>query len=390
MNRSSSLLSLAVASILLSACGGGSSNDISDSDDNGGSNGLPDNVSTQQINASSSDTAVYMNLETGSVLTMTDEEGAASSDWHLAFKRNNIQLNSGASGPGQVAGAVAADQADFYTGSGEPNSSVFLNATADSELEHLLAPMSEPSSWTSDAVVSQFGSDWYVHNLQTGQIAANPDNGWLVRSAEGDSYARMQVNGIDFPTRTMPPEGVKSFQIDFDVQPAAQATFTGTATFTGSIPGTGGEVCFDFDSDATVGCDTATWDVKLGFVGRDFYLRTNSGPSGDGDGGAFGPFEWTELETYTNATLSDGGQDITHHYEADSSGGIFTNSLWYAYSLQGNHKLWPNYRVYLIDTDSTDDASPIYAMQVTGYYNDSGESGHPAIRWTPVELTTAN
>jgi len=388
MNRSTSLLSLTVASILLSACGGGSSNDISDSDDNGGSNGLPDNVSTQQINASSSDTAAYMNLETGSVLTMTDEEAAASSDWHLAFKRNNIQLNSGASGPGQVAGAVAADQAGFYTGSGEPNSSVFLNATANSELEHLLAPMSEPSSWTSDAVVSQFGNDWYVYD--SGNITANPDNGWLVRSAEGDSYARMQVNGIDFPTRTMPPEGVKSFQIDFDVQPAAQATFTGTATFTGSIPGTGGELCFDFDSDATVGCDTATWDVKLGFVGRDFYLRTNSGPSGDGDGGAFGPFEWTELETYTNATLSDGGQDFTHHYEADSSGGIFTNSLWYAYSLQGNHKLWPNYRVYLIDTDSTDDASPIYAMQVTGYYNDSGESGHPAIRWTPVELTTAN
>lgn len=388
MNRPSSLLSVAIASALLTACGGGSSNDISDSNDNSGGNGLPDNVSAQQINASSSDAAAYLNLETGSVMTMTDEEAAASSDWHLAFKRNNIQLNSGASGPGQVAGAVAADQADFYTSTGEPNSSVFLNATADSELEHLLAPMSEPSSWTGDAVVSQFGNDWYVYN--SGNITANPDNGWLVRSAEGNSYARMQVNGIDFPTRAVPPEGVKSFQIDFDVQPAAQATFTGTATFTGSIPGTGGELCFDFDSDATVGCDTATWDVKLGFVDRDFYLRTNSGPSGEGDGGAFGPFEWTELETYTNATISDGGQDITHHYEADSSGGIFTNSLWYAYSLQGNHKLWPNYRVYLIDTDSTDDASPIYAMQVTGYYNDSGDSGYPAIRWTAVELTAAN
>lgn len=390
MNRSSSLLSVAIASVLLSACGGGSSNDISDSDNNSSGNGLPDNVSARQINASSHDTATYLNLETGEVLALTEEEAAASSDWHLAFKRNNIQLNSGASGPGQVVGAVAADQADFYTSDGEPNASVFLNATADSELEHLLAPKSEPSSWTGDAVVSQFGDDWYVYN--SGNITANSENGWLVRSAEGDSYARMQVTGIDFPTRTMPPEGVKSFQIDFDVQPAAQATFTGTATFTGSIPGTGGDVCFDFDSDATVGCDTATWDVKLGFdaASRDFYLRTNSGPSGGGDGGAFGPFEWTELETYTNATVSDGGQDITHHYEADSSGGIFTNSLWYAYSLQGNHKLWPNYRVYLIDTDSSDDASPIYAMQVTGYYNDSGESGHPAIRWTPVELTTAN
>lgn len=388
MNRSSSLLSLAVASILLSACGGGSSNDISDSDDNGGSNGLPDNVSTQQINASSSDTAVYMNLETGSVLTMTDEEAAASSDWHLAFKRNNIQLNSGASGPGQVAGAVAADQADFYTGSGEPNSSVFLNATADSELEHLLAEMSEPSTWTNDALVSQFGEDWYIYNFSNGNMTANSENGWLVRSSEGDSYARLQVNEFDFPTRT--GEGIKSFRIDFDVQPSAQSTFTGIATFTGSIPSTGGDLCFDFDSDTTVGCDTENWDINLGFSGRDIYLRTNSGSSGDGDGGAFGAFEWTDLDVYTSATISPSGQSITHHYEADTSSGIFTNSLWYAYSLQGNHKLWPNYRVYLIDTDSTDDASPIYAMQVTGYYNDIGESGHPAIRWTPVELTTAN
>ena len=174
------------------------------------------------------------------------------------------------------------------------------------------------------------------------------------------------------------------------MQPSAQSTFTGIATFTGSIPSTGGDLCFDFDSDATVGCDTDTWDINLGFSGRDIYLRTNSGSSGDGDGGAFGAFEWTDLEVYTSATVSPGGESITHHYEADTSSGIFTDSSWYAYNLQGAHKLWPNYRVYLIDTDSTDDASPIYAMQVTGYYNDSGESGHPAVRWMPVELTTAN
>ncbi len=386
MTRSQSILPIAIASLLLSACGGGSSNDISDSE---GGNGLPDNVSAQQVNASSHDTAAYLNLETGEVLTLTGEEAAASSDWHLAFKRTNIQLNSGASGPGQVVGAVAADQADFYTSSGDPISSVFLNATANSELEHLLAPMSEPSRWTGDAVVSGFGNDWYIHH-DNGNITANPDNGWLVRSAEGDSYARLQVNSIDFPTRTMPPEGVKSFQIDFDVQPTAQATFTGTATFTGSIPGTGGDLCFDFDSDATVGCDTATWDIKLGFADRDFYLRSNSGSSGNGNGGVIGAFEWTELQAYTSATVSPEGGDLTDHYDADTTGGIFKESSWYAYDLQGNHKLWPNYRVYLIDTDNTDDASPIYAMQVTGYYNDSGESGHPAIRWTAVELTAAN
>ncbi len=383
MTRSQPILTVAIAGLLLSACGGGSSNGISDSE---GGNGLPDNVRAQQVDASSHDTATYLNLETGDVLALTEEEAAASSDWHLAFRRTNIQLNSGASGPGQVVGAIAADQADFYTSDGEPNSSVFLNATASSELEHLLAQMSEPSRWTGDAVVSGFGNDWYVYSA--GNITANPDNGWLVRSAESNSYARLRVNGIDFPTQT--GEGVKSFKIDFDVQPPAQSTFTGTATFTGSISAAGGDLCFDFDSDTTVGCDTTTWDIKLGFAGRDFYLRSNSGSSGDGSGGVIGAFGWTDLQTYTSATVSPDGGDLTGHYDADTTGGIFSDASWYAYNLQGNHKLWPNYRVYLIDTDSTDDASPIYAMQVTGYYNDSGDSGHPAIRWTVVELTAAD
>lgn len=382
------ILSLAVVTVLLAGCGGGSSNDIADdSGDSGSGDDQQAGVTTKQVDASDSSTPVYLNLETGEQVDLTEDEAAASTDWHLAFQRNTIQLNSGASGPGNVVGAIGADQADFYNSNGAPNTSVFLNATADSELEHLLAEMVEPSSWTADALISQFADDWYNYDPSNGNISANADNGWLVRSGEGDSYARMQVNTFDFPTRT--GEGIKDIQIDFDVQPAAQSTFTTTASFTGSIPAIGGELCFDFDSNTTVGCDATTWDIKLGFAGRDLYLRSNSGPSSNGDGGVFGAFEWTELSTYTSATITPGGESISGLYAADATGGIFVDSAWYAYSLEGNHKLWPNYRVYLIDTDSNDDASPIYGLQVIGYYNDAGTSGFPKIRWKTVELTAA-
>lgn len=386
MIHSRSILSLAVAAVLLAGCGGGSSNDISD-DTSDSNDDEQAGVTTKQFDATDSASSVYLNLETGETVELTTEEAAASTDWHLAFRRNDIQLNSGASGPGNVVGAIGADQADFYHSEGEPNASVFLNATADSELEHLLAAMEEPARWTADAVTSQFADDWYTYDYSNGNMSANPDNGWLVRSAEGDSYARMQVNTFDFPTRT--GEGIKDIKIDFDVQPAAQSTFTTTASFTGTIPASGGELCFDFDADTTVGCDTATWDIKLGFVGRDLYLRSNSGPSGDGDGGVLGAYEWTELSTYTSGTTSPEGGDVSKIYSADSTGGIFVDSSWYAYSLEGKHKLWPNYRVYLIDTDSTDDASPIYGLQVIGYYNEAGTSGYPKIRWKAVELTAA-
>lgn len=404
MSYSRSLLFLAVVAVLLAGCGGGSSNDISDSVDGDVSNDSGDdtvdngdasnedqqaNVTTKQIDASDSSNPVYLNLQTGELLQLTAEQAAASTDWHLAFRRNDIQLNSGLSGPGNVVGAIGAAQDDFYDSEGEPNASVFLNATADSELEHLLAEMTEPSSWSSDALTNEFADDWYVYDYSNGNISENPDAGWLLRSGEGDSYARMVITSLDFPTRA--GNGIEGFTIQFDVQASGASTFTDdAATFTGSIPAEGGEKCFDFDADQEVACEGTTWDIKLGFVGRDFYLRSNSGPSGEGDAGVFGPHTLAKLDEYTNGTTTNGDTSITSHYKADTTGGVFVANSWYAYSLQEQHKLWPNYRVYLIDTDSTDDTSAIYGLQVIGYYNDAGTSGYPKVRWKTVELTPAN
>lgn len=383
-------LTLAIALTLLAGCGGGGSdNDISDSgsSSDGSETPVTSDVSTQTVDATDSTKYVYLNLDTGRMIDMTAAEAAASSSWHLAFSRTNIQLNSGASGPGNVVGAVGADQADFYTSAGDANTSVFLNATADSELEHLLAAMNEPSSWTGDALASLFGSDWYVYDFSNGNVTENADNGFLLRSAEGDSYARVRTTDFDFPTRS--GLGIVNFEFSLDVQASGTVQFAGpTLTFTGSIPAAGGVACFDFDTDATVDCDTSdNWDLQVGFEGRDIILRSNSGPSGDGNGGVFGPFEWSELSTYTSATTDPDSNNISARYTADASSGIFTTSSWYAYNLEGAHQLWPNYRVYLIDTDSTDAQAPVYALQVTSYYGADGTSGQPTIRWTTADLS---
>lgn len=376
-----STLSLAITTVLLAACND-SSNTPSNNEGNNGDNPQGE-ITSQRLDASSHDTATYLNLETGNTLALTADEAAASTDWHLAFRRNDIQLNGGDSGPGQVGGALGVAQSDFYTEDGSPNASVFLNATADSEKEHLLAPLSAPESWTSDAVVTEFGDGWYTYNRETHTVSANPDNGWLLRSAEGDSYARVRVNQFDYPASN----GGAEFQIDFDVQPAGNSAFTTSASFSGTLASSGGEACFDFDTNASVGCDSASsWDIKVGVADRNLYLRSNSGVSGPGDAGVFGPIGWDQLSDYTSATTGPDGGDLTSHYRADTTGGIFSDQSWYAYNLQGEHQLWPNYRVYLIDTDTTDDQAPVYALQVVSYYNDAGSSGHPKVRWVEVDL----
>ncbi|MXY82212.1 MAG: hypothetical protein F4Y91_09155, partial [Gemmatimonadetes bacterium] len=46
----------------------------------------------------------YFSFEDQDVVALTDAEAAESAEWHIAFKRSNILLNGGISGPGNVRG----------------------------------------------------------------------------------------------------------------------------------------------------------------------------------------------------------------------------------------------------------------------------------------------
>lgn len=363
--------------LLLAACGGGSDNSIA-GDTNG--NGQTEKGYSQKVIDAESQTR-YLNLATGDVVS-------GDADWQVAFNRNSVLLNSGASGNGRVAGAIGDEQAEFYQASGEPDLNRFFGATPASELDQLKDSFPEPESWKSDGVVYALGDEWSQY--AGGTISEVPDIGYLVRSAAGDSYARMRIVDFVFPTRevdeTGRPKGIKSFNLEFQVQAAGTTQLaTSTITFSRSRPENydGGDACFDFDNNAIVDCEASNeWDVLVGFSGRDWYLKTNSGPSGPGEGGALGPLPWAELSAYTSATIDNAtGESLARAYSSDTTGGLFTDKSWYAYNLQGAHKLWPNFRVYLIDSDSEDASAPVYAMQIINYYGTDGGSGQPEIRW---------
>jgi len=319
----------------------------------------------------------YLNLITGEAVGKDDT-------WHVAFNRNAAMLNSGASGTGNVGGALGDAQAGFYKASGEPDLNVFLNTSPDAELSHLKETFPAPAKWSADALVSAFGKSWYDYDLQNHAVTQADNIGYLVRSAEGDSYARMRIKSLHFGA------SAQTFELEFKVQPNTSQQFAPQIITFGQPAGyTSGSVCFDFDADATVDCATSElWDVMIGFAGREVFLRTNSGPSGPGQGGAVGPFDWNELKNYTSATTDTSGQSLKPAYVPDTTGGTFTDNLWYEYNLQGAHKLWPNYRVYLINTDTKTESAPVYALQIISYYGEDGSSGQPVVRWKPITLTT--
>lgn len=202
---------------------------------------VPDDVRTRQYDASTE--KVYINLDSG------DSVGA-DGDWQIALDRFNVSLNGGDSGSGSVAGFVAATPAGLYNEDGTPNVASLMAARPEDSLALLkMGPLDEPASaraWVRDVNHSalnpayrgnfpgalQFG--WYNYH-PTAEVAAEaglpaahmlkatPEGAALLRSGEGNSYARLHLTDIryDAPQGEQSPASTpQHWTLVFDVQPA--------------------------------------------------------------------------------------------------------------------------------------------------------------------------
>lgn len=219
------------------------------------------------------------------------------------------------------------------------------------------------------------------------------------------------------PTRSIPALGVAALTLllaacgggggdDMTPPPGDDNQFTQSGEWQFALPAASSDICYDFDAQAAVaGCTGNTWDIKVKSGGRDASLWSNSGtssPDDTGKGGAFGgPLDhtWDELLAWQNGTTDPAsGETIPANvFLADSVASVFTGSNGiqssaFEYGVTGgagDHSLYPNFRVFLVTTDSAaadpvgTPASPVYALQVTGYYGGAGgtASGHPSFRW---------
>ncbi|OVZ64761.1 hypothetical protein CDO44_00690 [Pigmentiphaga sp. NML080357] len=191
--------------------------------------------------------------------------------------------------------------------------------------------------------------------------------------------------------------------------PTPTSKFTQSGEWKFTLPAAGGSICYDFDTKTEVAaCSGTAWDLKVSSGGRSATLWTNSGVSGSGKGGAFGgPFDhtWTELRTYLDATVdpASGSSLPAAVYAADTAASVFTGtndiqSAAFEYDVAGDHRLYPNFRVFLITTNSSATTGGagtppvttgpnVFALQVTGYYGGAAgtTSGYPSIRWIARE-----
>ncbi|AZV93330.1 hypothetical protein CBF45_06030 [Bordetella sp. J329] len=177
----------------------------------------------------------------------------------------------------------------------------------------------------------------------------------------------------------------------------AKSQFSETRELTFTPPAANESVCYDLDTvpaSVVSSCDGSTaWDLKI-TGGRSYpTFWTNSGISGPGKGGAFGgPFShtWASLEQYKQGNVDpESGQALPANvYVADAVSSVFSSSrdsgsAAFEYGLGNDHNMYPNFRVFLITTDSASASvtSGVYALQIVNYYNAAGKSGYPTLRW---------
>ncbi len=193
---------------------------------------LPEQVLTKQFDASSTATWTYINLATGETTT-------SDGDWHIALQRMNIKLNGGVSGTAKVGGFLAKTPAGYYDSEGNAIEAKFTSDNSEATLTDLkdVANYTLPSgrnTWVIDTAGSLLNPaytgtypsldyGWYTYDGTTHKLSAKPEataKGALVRSAEGNSYARIRLTDIQY-NNVNAPTTATNWIFKLDIQPAS-------------------------------------------------------------------------------------------------------------------------------------------------------------------------
>lgn len=359
MKTTHALLLATLPAFFLAGC---NLEDDSDSPTDDSDDALSGEFESLMLDASAS--WAFLSLDQATEVTVED-------DWDLAFNGTSVRVN-----PERAASALLAEQSEFYDADGDPLANIFTNATANSEQEHLFARYDMSSvtfeAEATDAALGRDGENFYDYNFMTHVVSANDDAWWIVRSAEGSSFAKLNVTDVSYADSAL------SLTADFYVQANGDSTYSSTAETWTETVADGEENCFDFDSGTSVDCSSSLdWDLKLKVDGHSFLILTNGGVSGSGQAGILESMTEAEAELETDGTAFN-----SRAFLQDKGDNAITQHAWYAYNLLNGHGIWPNFRVYGIKNLETEDVT---LVQLVNYYNAADAARHITVRFRPAD-----
>lgn len=244
----------------------------------------PSGNGTFTVDATSATEWTYVRIASGAVVTVTSPE--ASTDWDLAFRRAQIQTNSGTTGSG-VGGAQLQPAGATYDATTHSPTVGFVP-------DSLLPIPGPPGSGTFSGSPVLSGTDgtdgWYDYNPSTHTVTPKPSF-FLVRTAQGE-YGKLQITAY--------AGGVYTIKVALLVRRVDVQTIDVNASSTTT------RVYLNLRNGKLVTVATPESDRSWDLAIQRTLFQTNSGTSGGGTGGAADPraVELSEIASAENATFA--------------------------------------------------------------------------------------
>lgn len=327
----------------------------------GDSGGPSDSSRTGELtlNASSQTGFAYLRFEGDSAVAVTSP--ASDAEWDLAFRRYTVRLNGGVGGSKGVlgfnlAGNAAADTAEILAFTPVNQLPAFAAIGA--------ADIPPSASFISEGLGPDFAS-WFRFDPISNGLVANPQAAWKLQRAASAGYALVRVARMVATQTTLD-------SVTFEWRLADQNGALGSATQL-TVGTTGGLNAVDLGTGTAVAATGCGWDMRAEVT----FLVSVSGTCGTGT------FPLDASESFTTVTRADDAPEYGA-FLARVSGPIPSSfsvaTAPFLYNLAGDQRLSPTFNVYLIKVGTT-----VYKVQLTGYYNDTGASGYPTVRYARIQ-----
>lgn len=362
ISTSKKLLAVLVSSALLSACNSDNTDGIDDLD--------PDLFDIVTLDATDATQAAQLDFV--SVSTVTDDT------WQIAYQKYlGFKLNGGASADGNVSGCVAHEYTDLFDENGDSVVEEFKALTVSTTVtEFDSVDATSCTEFESDTLKTTISiEDWLDADYSQGTpiYSAKADNGWIIRSADGVSYARVKVKTVDV---AFLDEGTTR-KVTLSSELWNGSSFD-SAIDSPILDFSTDRVFWDLETNSIV-TESDDWDLSLIVDGQDYPLQVNGGASGAGEAGAGAVIG--DLDEVTDPT--DTAQ--VYKYFADTAEGVLSTPGNYGalqYAVDGGHLMWPTFTTYLIK-DESESGTYLFKIQLLSNYGEDGtmSSGNLVFRY---------
>lgn len=307
------------------------------------------------LNASSTDSLVYLSLAEGRLVSRTDT-------WELALRRFELRLNSAA-----IGGSASQPVTGYAVGNAR-------NATNAEVLSFTAQNTAAAFDAFRDAQIpadSLFLTDRLAENRQGmfvfgGVPVANTGNYWKVRLANG-AHALVRASRLTFT----PQFAVDTLYLEARLQTGATL---GAVQQLAIVPARA-LTAINLRENRVVSPDACNWDLQFDPAANQLAFTLNTSCDA-------GTYPGPTSPTFVAATRADDAPQYAGFLSelvGPIPNSVFDPQAPFRYNLAGNDRLHPTFNIFLVKAGAR-----VYKLQVTDYYGDTGAAGFPTVRYARI------